>query len=242
MRIQYFSDIHLEFGPFEAPATDADVVVAAGDIGVGVDGINWLKQIGKPVIYVAGNHEYYLGQYQQIQRALATAAAGSSIHLLENSEVVIDGVRFVGATLWTDFDEGNPLMMREAQLGMNDYLHIGYGDGRLQPVHILQANAGSRAWLERALATGFGGKTVVVTHHAPSFRSWKNEPDSLFKHAYCSDLDRLLDKERVDLWIHGHIHYVSDYRQNGVRVLCNPRGYHGYQTVKGFDAAKTVEV
>jgi len=242
MRIQYFSDIHLEFGEFELPATNADVIVAAGDIGVGTDGVNWLKNAGKPVIYIAGNHEFYLGEYFATQKALAVAAAGSHVHFLEHSEVEVGNVRFLGATLWTDFDSGNPSLMQEAQHGMNDYVQIQFEGGELRPRHTLAFNSETRRWLSACLAKPFEGKTVVVTHHAPSFNSWQTERDSFYKHAYCNDLSELMEDSDIDLWIHGHIHYVSNYVHKSVRVVCNPRGYHGYQNIAGFDPAKVIQI
>lgn len=242
MRIQFFSDIHLEFGDFAIPDTDADVLVAAGDIGLGASGIEWLKSAGKPVVFVAGNHEFYAGEYAAVRAALAAATAGSSVHLLEDSEAQIDGVRFVGGTLWTDFNGADPALMSVARNSMNDYLQIRCGEGPLVPAHTLEANARTRRWLHDALARPFDGRTVVVTHHAPSFRSWQADPDSPLRYAYCNDLHGLIARPPVDLWIHGHVHYVSDYLENGVRILCNPRGYHGYQNVRGFDPARIVEI
>lgn len=242
MRIQFFSDIHLEFGRFDVPATNADVIVAAGDIGVGTEGIEWLGETGKPVIYVAGNHEFYLGEYFEVQRALAVAAAGSHVHYLEQSEIELAGVRFLGATLWTDFGGGDPQLMAEAQHGMNDYVQIRFEHKTMHPRHTMALNHSTRDWLDKALSRPFEGKTVVVTHHAPSYSSWRAEVDSFYKHAYCNDLGDLMERHDIALWVHGHIHFVSNYVHKSVRVVCNPRGYHGYQSVAGFDAAKIVEI
>src|SRR5882724_1381320 len=98
MKIQPFSDIHLETGPFRPPETDADVVVAAGDIGRGLDGLKFLKGLGKPVIYVCGNHEFYDGgDLRERVTDLRTAAEGASVHFLERAQVVIGETRFFGA-------------------------------------------------------------------------------------------------------------------------------------------------
>lgn len=108
MKIHLLSDIHLESGPYELPPDlECDVIVAAGDIGVGTQGVEWLKTLNKPVVYVCGNHEYWSSHDKpvdmfQIQRDIRKAAEGSNVHYLENETVTIDGVQFIGATLWTN--------------------------------------------------------------------------------------------------------------------------------------------
>ncbi len=242
MRIQYVSDIHLEFGPFELPKTDADVIVAAGDIGVGTFGLSWLDLIDGPVIYVAGNHEYYGGDVVHTLSRLRLAAEQTRVNFLENDSVVIGDVRFVGTTFWTDLGGSDPALMDFAALSMNDYYCIRCEDKPLTPDHTLKLNGEAKQWLEETLDEPFPGKTVVVTHHAPTHESWHGAPDSPIKESYCNDLVALIGRYSIDLWIHGHIHYVSDYSCNGVRVVCNPRGYTGYQKVDRFDPARTVDI
>ncbi|MCI0400866.1 MAG: metallophosphoesterase [Gammaproteobacteria bacterium] len=242
MRIQYVSDIHLEFGPFELPKTDADVVVAAGDIGAGTNGLSWLGFTDCPVIYVAGNHEYYGGDLVYTLSRLRSEALHTHVSFLENDSVVIGNVRFLGTTLWTDFGGANAEMMEFAALSMNDYYCIRCDDKPLTAEHTLRLNEEARQWLEETLNEPFSGKTVVVTHHAPSYQSWHGAPDSPIKDSYCSDFVDLVGRYPIDLWIHGHIHCVSDYTCNGVRIVCNPRGYTGYQIVEHFDAARTIDI
>lgn len=108
MKIHLLSDIHLESGPFELPPDlECDVIVAAGDVGVGTQGVEWLKTLNKPVVYVAGNHEYWSKRGNkidmfQVQRDIRKAAESSNVHYLENDKVIIDGFEFIGATLWTN--------------------------------------------------------------------------------------------------------------------------------------------
>lgn len=240
--IQYFSDIHLEFGPLDLPHTDADVIVAAGDIGVGLEGLDWLRTAGKPVVYIAGNHEYYCGDMSDVRSRLASAAAGTSVHFLDHGVAVLAGMRFLGTTLWTDFHNGNDQLMELARSHINDYLQIRNGDGLLTPADTTHANHEARRWLDEQLAQPFDGPTVVVTHHAPAHQSWQGANQSLYRYAYCNELEHLLARYEPALWIHGHIHHVNDYTLHQVRVVCNPRGYEGFQTVAGFDPARTVTV
>lgn len=242
MRIQFFSDIHLEFGSFAVPPADAHVIVAAGDIGVGLAAVPWLTALGRPVIYIAGNHEYYGADFGALQAQLAAATRGSNVHYLENGRVDIDGVRFLGTTLWTDFNNADESVMRQAQLSINDYLQIRHGADSFTPDRALAVHRSARAWLAVELAAPWPGRTVVVTHHAPTPRSWRGPADSNYRYAYCSDLAPLAAGADVPLWIHGHTHWTVDYVWDGVRVVCNPRGYHGLQWVDGFDPSRIIEI
>jgi len=255
MKIHLLSDIHLEFGGLKLPEVDADVTVLAGDIGVGLQGIEWaLKTIPwhRPVIYVMGNHEFYGGQrlMTELWKAAMKKAEGTHVHLIENEAVVIDGVRFLGSTLWTDFclfGAGKRERSMKAALDLNDYWQILTGYSRhqaklLRPEDTLNLHKQSRDWLDRALDQPRAGKTVVVTHTAPQRGSlhpkWEHSP---IAPCFVSNLPGLV--ERADLWIHGHTHDSFDYRVERCRVVCNPRGYaHSADENPGFDPGLVVEV
>jgi len=242
VRINYFSDIHLEFGSLEAPDNDADMIIAAGDIGIGVEGANWLKTLNKPVLYVAGNHEFYADEYQQTLQLIRNQCAGSQVSFLENDSVIVQGVRFLGCTLWADlFTEGDKKAEALGQT-LNDFRRIQFGEQRFDTVQFSRLYQNSRAWLERQLAQPFAGKTVVISHHAPSLWSWNGSAHALKKLAYCNDLKPLLHEYAIAAWFHGHVHSPMDYRIAGARILCNPRGYLGIKTVAGFDRNRMVEI
>ncbi|MBI4696570.1 MAG: metallophosphoesterase [Gammaproteobacteria bacterium] len=240
MKIQFFSDLHLEFGGLELARSDADVIVAAGDIGVGLEGVQWLRELGKPVIYVTGNHEYYGGDLAALDARIDEATRGTAVHFLNNRTVIYCGVRFLGTTLWSDFHSGDPDSLAFAAEHMNDYYCIEHDEGDLAPEILLDLHRASRRWLEAELAVPFDGRTVIVSHHAPTYRSWFRPDRLLLRGAYCSDLSELTRRYHIDLWIHGHIHAVADYCIGGARVVSNPRGYTGLQEVRGFDAARAI--
>lgn len=242
MRIQFFSDIHLEFAPFAVPDTDADVIVAAGDIGRAVSGVHWLLALARPAVYVAGNHEYYGGDFDEVRAAIGAACAGTAVRFLDRAAVEIDGVRFVGATLWTDYAGGDATAMRLLRLAMNDHQQIRRGTRAFEPEDAYAEHRAARAWLESTLASAYEGPTVVVTHHAPALRSWRAPEDSAYRHAYCSALEALVAASGAAAWFHGHVHWVVDYTLGRTRVLCNPRGYHGLQHVAGFDPGRVIEI
>jgi predicted phosphodiesterase len=242
MKLQVFSDLHLEFGNLPAKQTDVDVIVAAGDVGVGMQGIEWLKRFEKPVIYVLGNHEYWGQDYSEFIDDVWQASSGTNVHFLENESVIIDDVRFLGCSLWTDYGNENDLIMDGAYYGMNDFRYIDDGEEKLQPRRLLETHQHSVDWLKRMLSEPYDGKTVIVTHHAPSFRSWHRDPGDGYRFCYCTDLEYLMNEYPMKLWVHGHTHNHMDYQVNGVRVYCNPRGYFKYEEVDGFQYDRIIDV
>ena len=248
MKLHILSDIHLEFARFDPPPTDADVVVLAGDIWLGPRGVEWAaRSFDRPVLYVAGNHEYYGGHYRNTLVKMKRTAAGTGVSVLDAEQIVLGGVRFLAATLWTDFAiTGNAVMAQlAAQQYMSDYSRIrAAAYRRLRPADTRGAHLEARAFLRAALAEPFDGPTVVVTHHAPTQASiaaaFLQHPSHL-NAAYASDLEALLGPP-VGLWVHGHTHSSSDYWLAGTRVVCNPRGYIPYEPNPDFEAGLVVTV
>jgi predicted phosphodiesterase len=250
MKIHILSDLHVEFSPPSLPSTDADVVVLAGDIGVHLQGLGFAESTfpGRPVIYVAGNHEYYGQAIPQLTEELREKTTGSHVRFLDEAEAVIGGVRFLGCTLWTDFTlfgrDRQMQAMETARVYMSDYKRIRRSprNAKLSPVDTLAFHQRARTWLEEALARPFEGPTVVVTHHAPTPRSNPEAyRDDLISAAYVNDLGPLMSASRVKLWIHGHTHHCVDYQENGTRVVSNQRGYPD-TPVPGYQPGFVVEV
>jgi len=251
VRLHVLSDLHLEHAPFTPPPVDADVVILAGDVAPGTAGIEWMRRTfdGRPILHVAGNHEFYGHDLPGLTDRMREAAVGSQIHVLENDAVVIDGVRFLGCSLWSDFDHAGPEnranTMRICERLVNDYRQITATEaGRpLRAQDTRDLHVASRAWLATHLAAHHDGPTVVITHHAPLVRS-EPAPNAVLEAiggAFASDLSALMDGDAVDLWVFGHIHRSVDVEVNGTRVLSNQRGYP-HEPVDGFDPALVVEV
>lgn len=242
MKLQIFSDLHLEFGEIPVPRTDADVVIAAGDIHVQAQGIDWLKSFEQPVIYICGNHEYWNGEYQETIHLQREACAGSNISFLEKDSVEVGNTIFHGCTLWTDYAAGNQLLMEESESRINDFKYIRSGQLSLRAQRLYEENQLSLAWLKQQLLDHGDKQQVVVTHHAPSTQSWARSHADMLQFAYCNRFDDWLKGCGADLWVHGHIHSPADYKLGDTRVVCNPRGYHGVAEREDFDPMYCVEI
>jgi predicted phosphodiesterase len=243
MRLHVLSDLHLERGIGEVPRVDADVVVLAGDIAIGTRGVEWARRWAGdvPVVYVAGNHEFYGHSIAALTDDLRHAADGSSVHVLENDELILGGVRFLGCTLWSDFEFDGPehrsLSMRVCERAVSDYYVIrrDHEERAVSAADTLALHRASRRWLEDRLAGDHDGPTVVVTHHQP-YITWRPPEQALrlLAGAFVSDLSGLMGGDRADVWIYGHTHRQADLDVAGTRILSNPRGYPD-ELVEAFD-------
>jgi predicted phosphodiesterase len=247
-RLWIWSDPHLEQNDTLTahPAPAHDVCVIAGDFSYLEQAVETLSAepghwIGNKAatVYVPGNHEFYRtkrGSMESAERAAAQAAGASRLFLLNPGEVELNGIRFLGCTLWTDYNlYGNVMKaMTAAANGMTDHRLIRTEDGappgsaiRFMPEHALKRHKCELAWLESKLADPFDGPTVVVTHMSPSGKSVPDrfEGDPLTP-SFSSNLEWLIEKYQPALWVHGHTHDSFDYWiGNKTRVVCNPAGY-----------------
>ena len=264
MNIQLLSDLHLESNPHfkPVPLPGADLLVLAGDIGSYQQG-SLLTSLGiadfglarfsplpvaqggaawpTPVLFLPGNHEYDGLDFEETGLRLRQTCARLGLIWLERESVVMQGVRFIGSTLWSDFDAlstreaargditlGQQLKAREkAFRAANFYLKKNHSlrDGHpMLATEVRDQGLLAQAWLREALAQPFDGPTVAVTHFAPSLLSadprYGLTPGTA---GFCNSLDDLLPLAR--LWLHGHLHCPNDYVSQGCRVVANPLGY-----------------
>jgi hypothetical protein len=251
--IYALSDLHLEVSKYSgSPPEGTDIIVAAGDIGVGLDGLKWAASWGLPVIYVPGNHEFETHDFATLSDQLhAEAAKHKDVHVLQKESAIVKGVRFLGATLWTDFEyfgrQYKDDAMAFCQRGMPEYAAVHHGGRLLLAEDTLAWHDAERAWLDFNLKQPCPGdgqmETVVVTHQAPHKNSVAPMYQTqLLTAAFASHCDELLG--RCGHWIHGHMHMSFDYMVEGTRVICNPRGYSRRQSgaQPDFNAAMLIEV
>ncbi|MFL6673255.1 MAG: metallophosphoesterase [Massilia sp.] len=260
MRIQLFSDLHLERDPDFHPkvAVDTDVVILAGDIGSYQSGSRlhtddfglerfsqlWTDSPSAKVLYVPGNHEFDSLEFDEAYTRLRKTCDRLGIIWLEREVVTIGHVRFAGTTLWSDFDAlvgREDDMTKQLQLRTKAYRAANYYLSKNTTLKsgvpvlaegIREMSLECQRWLREVLAVPFDGRTVAVTHFAPSLLSadprYGLTPSTA---GFCNSLDDLFP--RVDVWMHGHLHCSNDYlvqgSENGqpwsCRVVANPLGY-----------------
>lgn len=235
MRIGIYSDLHIEFDENRSTPfllnDDADIRVLAGDIHAGSEAITWLlEHADKPTLFVPGNHEFYGHCHSQLSNQFQRAFSGSNVYLLNRQSIEIEGVTFLGATLWTDFElfgkSEQAIAEWSAHKQMSDFRLIKLNEGRLTTSFWKKEFRESVSWLEAQLAVAEANKTVVVSHHLPSFRSVAERyRRSLLSAAFASNLDHLIEQYQPALWVHGHTHDSFDYQLGKTRVVCNPKGY-----------------
>lgn len=240
--------MHQEFGSTELSFDNAEVVVIAGDINLGIKGLHWIQSRikDKPAIYVLGNHEYYKSSYPKVLNKLKTLAENTKIHVLEDSFIDIDDVRFHGCTLWTDFSIfGDPMEYGSiCQSVMNDYKMIKRDPSysKLRSIDTCKIHQFSRKWLDESLQDSKKSKNIVITHHAPSLQSvpekYKNDPVTA---AYASNMEDFILNHQPDFWIHGHIHSPSRYQLGKTEIICNPHGYID-EPYNGYEKELIIEV
>ena len=203
------------------------------------------------VIYIMGNHEFYNGKfYAGIDYMREELAKYSNIYMLEQDTKVIDDVTFVGATLWTDMNKGDPLTMHAIEGMMNDF-RIIKNDKRnyasMSARDVADRHARTLGYFRSVLAEQHDRKFVVVGHHTPSFQSAHPmyAHETLMNGGYHSDLSEfILDHPQIKLWTHGHTHHPFDYVIGETRIVCNPRGYEndGYSEQTGWNPNIVLEV
>ncbi|CAM4253957.1 metallophosphoesterase [Comamonas aquatilis] len=281
MKIQLLSDLHLEVHPqFEAqPAAGADVLVLAGDIGsyqsstqvngenFGLERFSPLPQYAgwpAPVLFVPGNHEYDSQDFDEARLRLRQTCDRLGLIWLDRETVVMDGVRFIGTTLWSDFDaiamnEGVSDTTRLHRLrdkafrAANFYLRKTGGSRHGEPFlaePMREECLVCQDWLRAALRQPFDGPTVAVTHFAPSLKSADPRYGLVPGTAgFCNVMDDCLPY--ADLWLHGHLHCPSDYVVSGqhddgrawrCRVVANPLGYARKGEQIGFLPTATIDL
>ena len=277
MRVSVVSDLHIDFADLTLPG--GDVLILSGDVfeakrlkqdmyNPDMVLLEHERQDQRPdrfyrfmveecaakyrhVVYVMGNHEHYGFQYQKTYQHIKEQLP-NNIYILENEVKEIDGVLFLGATLWTDMNKGDELTLYHMKSMMNDYRQVTMFNEaknvyhKLQPEKTMTDHYKTIGYFKHILSENRqreGGPlpVVVVTHHAPSKTSTKPryQHDTIMNGAYSSDLSELiLDHPEIRVWTHGHTHDNFDYMIGETRIICNPRGYKGYEEqAERFDPA-----
>lgn len=227
MKIAYISDLHNDFlrdSGLPVPDIDldepADILVLAGNIDVQEHGaiyaVKQSQRLGIPVIYVLGNHEFYEAQDEPVEDRIKEIIQGTDVHVLDGQYVIIDGVMFVGATLWSDFmlcGEDKHRRVVNFASSINDYREIWLPDAsspfflrKLTVDDTIQWHKFERQFIEDTLANHPDCTKVVITHHVPSEECLSEyERRSCLSASYTSRLDGLIERHQPSAWIYGHL-------------------------------------
>ena len=279
MKIKLVSDLHLEFVDINIKNDkDYDVLILSGDILI-INDLHdhpeskyshleiaalkfgqaraqlfrdFLKRCSfqfPHVVYVAGNHEFYHGEFHRgVEHLREECAKFPNIYFLERDMQFIEGVLFVGGTLWTDMNKGDPMTLHAIGDMMNDFRVIRndeHGYTKLRPAHAMDRYRKTVEYIKQIVDSNRDSKCVVVGHHAPSFASIGEQykHDTLMNGGYASDLSEfILDRPQIKLWTHGHMHQTFDYMIGETRVVCNPRGYESHGEVSGWNPDILIEI
>lgn len=264
MKFKLCSDLHLEFyrkrirtglikqqPEWEPPVCDDDrdtVLLLPGDIDVGRHAKDWLTKMCDRfhvVVYVAGNHEFYGNEINDIRNYWRYEKMPSNFTYLDDNTCYVGDVRIIGGTLWTYVTD--PVARWRGPKVMSDYNVIRIKDclgkePKLNVGHTDKLHLATRNYIEEVLNQTWPGKTIVMTHHLPHplcvHKQWKNAITNEF---FMTNLDHVIEKHDIDFWVHGHTHNNVDVEVHGTRILCNPMGYHGIQLNQEFNEDLTFE-
>jgi len=295
MKIAVCSDLHLEFGDIKLKNTqNADVLILSGDICVARDLLHYEQNVNEhfgvgksdryhwfftncvrefpTVIYIAGNHEHYHGDFvNTISHLKSKLGYLENLHILDKETLVLDDVTFIGGTLWTDMNGGDPLTMTAIRNMMNDFRIIQNSNKMVSyktyfpdpkdntkeivkfkerpatfcPQDAVEDHEKMLSYIQHVVEGKYDQKFVVVGHHTPSYVSChpRYKDDNLMNGGYHSNLYQfILDRPQIKLWTHGHTHELFDYKIGSTRVVCNPRGYDGFEDIADNFTLKYVEV
>ena len=248
MKIVSYSDLHLEFGiDFKLPKDlNADLMILAGDIITFRDYEPFTQLLSdweKPVLLVAGNHEYYTNtpmEEENYRFSEWLSAKHPNVTFLQDEAITIDGVNFFGGTMWTDFNQASKKAMLEAQMQMNDYKLIRKERGkRLKPSDTVDMHNVFVDKINQWFARGLIGPRVVITHNAPIANPKTKYKDSPLEPAFNSlDMIAIIEKHQPDLWVYGHTHECDNQKLGKTQIISNqlgyPKGNKEYECL-GFD-------
>lgn len=265
MKIQFMSDLHLEFGPIY-PKKKGDILLLAGDIMV-ADFLRkertdkharkhravaekffheHLAQWDK-VYYIPGNHEHYHGEIFDTDGLITEFLNGTNVEYAETGACSLgNGVGLLMGTLWTDLKNSDWFVNQKVRDAMADYGVIQDGGIRIRPDLIHKLNRGTRKVFRMFLDEHNFKQWIVMTHHGPLFppqEVWgENMGGNDIDYAYFNlGMDWLMDYPITHI-IHGHTHDTYDWKAGDIRILTNPRGYVGHELNPNFDEEKVIEL
>ena len=229
MKIRLLSDLHIEFYDSKLPkCIGEDVLVLAGDIhGSSTSVIKYITNQfmdTRPIIYVPGNHEYYGSTIEDFDKEVQEAFDGTNVHFLNPGQVTVNNVQFIGATLWSDFNN-DPITEMLCKRSINDFRQIKAFD-------IFKAKRLNREH-KQFIFNRLDPKPlniqhrVIVTHFLPAWCCIDKQyvHEGAINHYFANQLDDQIADLENTTWLHGHTHSKVDKICGMTKVVANPYGY-----------------
>lgn len=252
MRVQFASDLHLEFRP-NREYLKANPLIPTGDILLLAGDIMPISRIDRyseflsfcsdhfqSTYWVPGNHEYYTGNILGTVGSFSENVR-SNVHLVNNYSITIGGVQFVLSTLWTPISASNATIIGNA---INDYKLIKDGEDVLTPERSSELFEENFSFIKRAVETSSAENCIVVTHHVPTFDHYPEQyRHSRLNQAFVVDLNEFITDSPINRWIFGHHHSnVEDFFIGKTRMMTNQLGYIELNEQEGFGRRRVFEV
>lgn len=251
MKIQYCSDLHLEFPDNKEYILDnpiepiADILILAGDIVLfkimddHKDFFDYISRHFKMTFWIPGNHEYYY--YQADNSGFLDTKIRENVFLVNNCVKEIFGVNLIFSTLWSNISQARRWTIQQA---MSDFKVIKYNDHLFNVDDYNLLHQESVEFIQKALAIKSENKTIVVTHHAPTFLNYPEKyVNSKINEAFATNLTALIKESNIDYWIYGHHHSnVGDFQIGKTKLLTNQLGYVKYNENIGFNSKAYIKV
>lgn len=251
MKIQYASDLHLEFPENKEflkrnpLSPEGDVLLLAGDIvpfevmNKHADFFNYISDNFATTYWIPGNHEYYYSDIFE-RSGSVNEKIRSNVFPVNNTTAILDNIKFIFSTLWSEISTSNKLLIQQR---ISDFHVIKYKNKRFLPDHFNELHSESLKFLKSEIDTTFSGKIVIVTHHVPVLLNYPERYKSdVLNEAFVVDLSDLIDKNKIDYWIYGHHHYnTPDFVIGNTKLCTNQLGYVRYNEDEGFRKGKTIE-
>jgi len=244
MKLRILNDLHLEFGNLDVPELPEDnetVLILAGDIHTGTNATDFIATLltrFAHVVYILGNHEFYHNDMTSVRLFWQqTMKYHHNLHVLDPGTLELEGLRIIGATLWTGTNDP------QLNMFMNDFACIHLNGKVLTTEATRELFLIDLDYIRAELEKPFEGKTIVVTHHAPIEECVRPRWIGHFLNpCFHSRLNFLFHDYDIDMWIHGHMHDTVDIQYEGTHIYANPRGYAGYEENPNFETEKVLGV
>lgn len=252
MKIQYCSDLHLEFPENknflkQKPVLPVgEILILAGDIvpfslmDKHKDFFNYVSDNFKTTYWIPGNHEYYY--YDAAKKCgVLNEKIRSNVFLVNNTTVEHENIRFIFSTLWSKI---SPAYEWDIERNVSDFQVIKFNKYRFSAMQFNQLHEESFAFIASELKRNKGNKTVLATHHVPTFLNYPEMyKGSALNGAFAVELFDLIDTTGPDFWIFGHHHFnVPDFTIGRTKMLTNQLGYIIQNEQRGYNDGKYIEI